>query len=119
MKRLIVFSLALVFVSLACVQSATLAEPAPSPTVTEISSGAVYWMPTVTALPKSRCARVTAPVSLHLRLQSNAGSHVIAYLLHGDIVTVIDKLESDWWLVDHVGVSGYARSKYLEIVECE
>lgn len=65
------------------------------------------------------CARVTAETAVHLRVSADPESTIIRHLAHGDVVVVIDRDDSRWWRVERGGMSGYARSIYLEIVDCE
>jgi len=66
-----------------------------------------------------RCARVVAIEALHVRIDANERAVVLTWLRNGDVVKVIDQVNADWWRIEREGVSGYARSKYLEIGDCE
>ena len=125
-KRIVSLLLSLALSSLACLQTAVLVESvptsgAPTGTPTEIESGAV-WFPS--ALPsqmaaESDCALVVAVRSLHLRESADYNSESLAYMWNGEEVQVLDDHNPDWWKVQRGDVVGYARSKYLLIVECE
>lgn len=62
------------------------------------------------------CALVVADDRLYLR--DRASGNVIAWLKHDDQVTVISN-QGNWWKIKTVSKTGYARSTYLQIVECE
>jgi len=125
-KRISVF-VCLAFFSLACLGSAALDAPAvddiveASPTlgfVKVIEVPAVV-VPTATDEPRGLCAVVVAAESLHLRRGPSADDIVLIWLRRGDVVEVLDRLDPDWWRVGFEGVSGYARSVFLEVSDCE
>lgn len=110
--------------SLACLESAALAADLP-PTVTatlaaptEDPAGAVFEIgeesPGGVLYP---CAVVVAEEALHLRGGAGVGYPVIGWLVRGERVRVIDQSDSDWWLVDVNGRTGYARARYLRLEE--
>ena len=123
-RKLASLLLSLALLSLACLQTALIvesvpAEAVPTGTPTEIASGAVW-----TALPsqmaaESTCAVVVAVRSLHLREDADYNSVSLAYMWNGEEVQVLDGGDSSWWKVKHGYTVGYARSKYLLVVECE
>lgn len=126
MKKLILISLTLSVASLACLSTASVVDEKPistSPTfvkVEEEPAGAVYEVPLIieTRAPQS-CAEVIAVEALHLRAGPSDADIVLTWLFHGDKLRVISQDNSDWWLVDFDGRTGYARSIYLEEKECE
>lgn len=71
------------------------------------------------AAPSKICARVIAETAENLRLEPGVTSRIQGHLRNGDLVRVINQLDPDWWMVSTGARIGYARSKYLEIAECE
>lgn len=136
MKRLTIVILCLALLSLACLQSAGVSDQqlaislTPTILISESAAGAVYdveaindIVPTLTkvspAIAAARtCARVTAVDALHLRKGPSENDIVLAWLNHGDLVQVLDQSDPDWWFIESRGVSGYARSIYLQIGVC-
>lgn len=113
-------------IALACLQTASpapeyLTEIAPvtsSPVIaaqTEEPAGAVVWVST----PARRCVRVIAAEALWLRTGESEHTTSIGYLTSGEVVTLISDVDPDWWLVSRAGSLGYARSSFLELIECE
>lgn len=136
MKKLILISLILAAVSLACLETSAIAEPvgpifaATFYAPTENPAGAVYEIgDDLTLTPplslqgegdgaRRSCAVVIAEESLHLRGGPSEDDIVLTWLLHGEVVQVIDKTDLNWWLVDFNGRTGYARAMYLEERTC-
>ena len=88
-------------IALACLQTAS---PAPE-YLTEIAP--------VTSSP------VIAAEALWLRTGESEHTTSIGYLTSGEVVTLISDVDPDWWLVSRAGSLGYARSSFLELIECE
>lgn len=127
MKPLTIFILALSLASLACLQTAIVADSPPeAPTQTamlqetsEPESGAVFEPETWNVEPETRtCAIVTAIQSLNLREQPSEKAIVINWLQAKQIVQIIGRV-GDWWKVEADGRTGYARAKYLQETECK
>lgn len=137
MKKLILISLTLAAASMGCLQTAMISE-SPSETAdpvfamqTEAPAGAVYEMGSDSTLtptlslkgegkyPSPICAEVIAEDALHLRGGPSEDDLVLTWLLHGDVVRVIDRSRSDWWLVEFNGRTGYARAEYLREETCQ
>jgi len=97
--------------------------PTASPTfvkVAEESAGAVYEIPAMVETRESEsCAEVIAEIALHLRSGNSENADILSWLKHGEVVRVISKGDSNWWLIEREGVIGYARSIYLKESECE
>lgn len=115
----------LMITSLACLQTAMIAEsptdPAPTKTAilqqtSEPDSGAVYEIPTQGQ--KQTCAIVTAVQSLNLRELPSEKSKAISWLPANTIVIVVGRV-GDWWKVESAVGDGYARAQYLKESECE
>ncbi len=117
---------AIVLMSLACFSAAeTLtAYPASTPMpATEdttmlpadaaLAAGA---LPSKTQMPA--CAVVVADEALHLRVDPDPNSRILAFMENGDVVKLISITIDDWWLIKRGDQLGYARSKYLSRVEC-
>ncbi|MCC7188790.1 MAG: SH3 domain-containing protein [Anaerolineales bacterium] len=136
MKKMILICLAMLGSSLACLQTAVISET-PSAIAapvfasqTESPAGAVYEIgdgltltPTLSLQGEGdsaqrSCAEVIADKSLHLRGAPGEHATVLTWLLHGDVVQVIDQANSDWWLVEFNGRAGYARADYLRERMC-
>lgn len=49
-------------------------------------------------------------------MRSGAGkdNEIIATLTIGNIVTLIEKSDNGWWLMDFEGISGYVSSSFLK-----
>lgn len=126
MKRTIFMIACLALNALACLGTASLdggavvVDSTAAATMTQIPRVVV---PTVgaTSTPApagERCAVVVAESSLHLRGEPSADGLILTWLDHGEIVTVIDQSDSDWWRVRIDGAAGFARSLYLRDSEC-
>ena len=98
--------------------------PADTPTAGETASAdEVFDLPvsqisSATATNKV-CAVVIAVEALHLRKGPSEDDIVLTWLKNGDVVQVVSDANIDWWRIDARGVSGYARSIYLQESECE
>ena len=123
MKPITIFFIALSLTSLACLQTAMIAQSPTTATPTntaiqmqtsEPESGAVYEIIT----PARTCATVTAIQSLHLREKPDINSIVISWLPAKTNVLVIGKVGA-WWKVSADGYTGYAKADYLQESECE
>src|SRR5689334_21323985 len=128
MKKISIFILCLALTSLACLQTAMAAQNISATASATFVKVQVYAAdPTPSPSPKStndfgevrRCARVVAIESLHLRQEASENSLHLAYMQHGEVVRVLDRSNVDWWFVERKGISGYARSVYLQESECE
>lgn len=126
MKKISFFILALIMLSLACSKSAINRGGGPVTTLTnpaevvhaddEPYAGAVFDPET---WARSTCARVISSGALHVRLDADLLGDVVGYLHPDDLVIVDDQSDSMWWRVRGRGLSGYARSIYLEEVSCK
>jgi len=127
-KTILILTLVLSLASVACLQSATLAQsptdPAPTKTAipqqtSEPESGAVFEIPAPeTAIPAKTCAIVTAVQSLNLRELPSEKSKAISWLPADTIVTVIGTV-GDWWKIESAVDTGYARAQYLQETKCK
>jgi uncharacterized protein YgiM (DUF1202 family) len=125
MNRMIVLILCLALISLACLSTASpmVTYPADTPTAgATASADEVFDLPvsqisSATATNKL-CAVVIAAEALHLRIDANEHARILTWLKNGEVVQVVSDANIDWWRIDARGVSGYARSIYLQIVEC-
>jgi hypothetical protein len=135
-KKVAIFFSCLALISLACLSTGAAISDPPVITVESTSAageefaGAVYddlvindIVPTLTkvgpAVEELRtCAIVVAIQSLHLRKGPSEKDIVLTWLNHNDLVQVLDQSDPDWWFIESRGVSGYARSIYLEIGDC-
>jgi uncharacterized protein YgiM (DUF1202 family) len=126
MKKWISILLLLAFVTLAClsVEAPAVIDPAGSataePTLTNAGAAAtVATTASLTSTPAPHvCARVIADTAENLRSIAAASGPVKTWLKSGDVVTVINQLDADWWLVTFGQHVGYARSSYLKIEDC-
>ena len=128
MKRILTSLTCLALASLACLQTVAAVAPESSMitanAVTAPATSAIQVAePTLTKVGTAAapaCAVVSAYQSLHLRREANERAVVLAWLMHGDVVHVVPagQLDNDWWFIEHEGVYGYARSKYLQASEC-
>ena len=126
MKKLIIFFICLALASLACLETSSNELPIKELTAvaTRIentptnTAPAMVKIPTVTAAPEI-CARVIANTAQNLRARADLFSPVLAWLNNGDVVQVIGQSDPDWWHVKRGGDIGFARSIFLEVVECD
>lgn len=125
MKKLVLLSLTLAIVSLACLETAAIAVPTASPTsaafvkVDVHPAGAVFEPVIITSTPALQiCARVIAIQSLHVRAGASENDIVLAWLKNGEVVNVIDQANDEWWRIEHEEIVGYARSIYLQEGAC-
>ena len=126
MKRIFVLVMLLGLVSLAClntnrptpyVEKTVTASPqplatrtsTPAPTATEQPTGAVIVL---------QCVRVIAETAENLRSAPGVDGPIVGHLLSGEVWQLISDVDPDWWLVASGARGGYARSIYLEKVEC-
>lgn len=130
MKRVCLFLACLALTSLACLQSAAIGEQkmpnsdqlsviSEQATNTPDDAVTMIEIDMDVAIEKSEsCAKVIADSFLHLRSGAGTDWQVIAYLKYAQVVRVINRDNSEWWKVNDGLMIGYARSKYLETVEC-
>jgi hypothetical protein len=127
MKQMILIVWVAVTATLACLSATVIdaAQPILDPELatrfeTELT---LTVMPSPLPSPMGRgdraCAVVIADEALHLRAWADEDARVIAWLLNGEVVQVDRKSDPDWWLVSRGYDLGFARSMYLEEVECE
>jgi uncharacterized protein YgiM (DUF1202 family) len=126
-KKALSILICLALVSLACLQSAVVADgggkPTTSPTPvmqTSTSSPVVDISPSSPASPVGRgslCAQVIASKALNLRKGASEHTQILAWLRNGDQVQVIG-VDGDWSMIDASGVIGYVRSLYLQKSDC-
>jgi len=107
--------LVLVLLQVACAVSAA-AVPVPSPTVLPGTGASNHAL--LGRQDKAVCAIVTAEVAVNLRAGQGSETAILRHLFVGQLVTVLDTQNLDWWKV-WAGEEGFVRSKYLRIVECE
>jgi uncharacterized protein involved in high-affinity Fe2+ transport len=127
MKRITIILLALACAALACTKQVPAAEPVALatgttwPTSADLApaGAAAVELDQVAVEPSKGCARVTAEQALHIRIDADPTAQVLAFAKCGDLVRVISTTDSAWWLVDLRGVTGYARSSFLERADCE
>ena len=134
MKKIIVLFTCLALMSLACLQTAMVADgPVQTGTATTAVNVKEILEPTVgesgldtpaTSTQATRpteltCARVIAIKALHLRASGSDTAAGVAWLENGDLVQVNATADPDWWFVEYAGMMGYARAAYLEESECE
>ncbi len=83
--------------------------------------------PGVTAAPsieapaeeQNNCAEVRWAEVLNLRQGPGVENPVIAWMVEGEQVEILQGGAADWWRVRFGDVEGWARSKYLALVECQ
>lgn len=125
MKKFAIVILCLAFASLACLStsSAVIESNDLAVVATRFEIGqsqtpaAAAAEPTLTISPQL-CARVVAIDALHLRKGPSADDIVLTWLRSGDVVQLLDQLRADWWRVEFKSDIGFARSIFLEEVEC-
>jgi len=126
MRKILITILCLALTSLACLSTASpmVTYPADTPTAgATASADEVFDLPvsqisSATATNKL-CAVVIAVEALHLRKGPSEDDIVLTWLKNGEVVQVVSDANIDWWRIDAGGVSGYARSIYLQESECE
>lgn len=126
MNKIMISILCLALASLACLGSgaassigvesvpgtaATLTNT-PAPGATDRATSAP------TLVPIERCAVVIADEALHLRGAASESAFVLTWLKRGDVVQVVSIANMQWTHVRFEGFEGFARSVYLENVEC-
>jgi len=117
--------LCLALISLACLDTsgAVIAVDQPPEVATRINLMATT-TPALVKIGQSEttvapvCARVIASSAQNLRIDAGLSSRILGHLLNGDLVQVIDQANRDWWHVRRGDDIGFARSSYLEEVEC-
>ncbi|NOH00624.1 MAG: hypothetical protein HND47_00940 [Chloroflexi bacterium] len=117
--KILILSFCLVF-SLACLGTSSAVETIGQATMlVEVSPVFVLATvePSVTVEPQ-RCAIVVAQTALHLRIAADVHSSSITHLPAGEMVQVLDDSDLDWWRVQVGEFEGFARSNYLQSVEC-
>ena len=121
----IILSVLILFVSLACLQTTVVTEIAPSATpapVTESTQIATEAPAVLISSPSATapagCAVVNAELSLHLRQDPGTEAQVLAYLRNGDVVKLISQANPDWWKIKRGSLIGFARSRYLQATDC-
>lgn len=125
MNRMIIMFLCLAFASLACLETSSNELPTAALTAvatrtekmaTDTAPAMVKAAPTefVTEI----CAVVIADTAQNLRSGAGSDQRILTQLAHGEEVQVIGQSNADWWHVKRGGDIGFARSIYLEVVEC-
>lgn len=133
MKKILFLIVCLALMSLACLQTAMVSDPLQTGTATpavenvkeslEPTAGEIGLDTPATNTQATRpaelsCAKVIAIKALHLRASGSDKAAVVAWLENGDMVQMKSTADPDWWFVEYAGMMGYARSEYLEEVEC-
>ena len=126
MKKMIIMFLCLAFASLACLETSSNAIATEQLTVvaTRIENTPTNTAPamvkiTISTAEPETCAKVTANTAQNLRARADLFSPVLAWLDNGEEVQVIGQSDPDWWHVKRGGDIGFARSIFLEVVECD
>ena len=125
MNKMIIMFLCLALLSLACLETSSNAIATEQLTVvaTRIentptnTAPAIVKISTVTAAPEI-CARVIANTAQNLRSGADPDYQILTQLAHGEEVQVIGQSNADWWHVKRGDDIGFARSTFLEVVEC-
>lgn len=125
MRKMIIMILCLALLSLACLEtsSSAIATEQIIEVATRLEKMATITAPAmvkitiVTAEPET-CAVVIADTAQNLRARADLFSPVLAWLKNGDVVQVIGQSDADWWHVKRGDDIGFARSIFLEVVEC-
>lgn len=133
MKKIIYLLFGLSLLSLACLQTAMVADPAQTGTATaaeptfasltsnmEVGDGFddLEQADPAPANPQI-CAQVIAIEALNVRFGASEQDNVMTWLRSGEVVQVLDRSDADWWKIERQGVIGFARSVYLQESECE
>jgi uncharacterized protein YgiM (DUF1202 family) len=114
MKKVVTLFLCLALMSLACLETSSAARLPPrttNPTITLTNKP-------IDSQPAQVCAVVTADTAQNLRLEADVASQVLTWLKNGEVVQVLDQVNVNWWHVKRGDDVGFARSIYLEKVEC-
>ncbi len=133
MKKIICLLFGLSLLSLACLQTAMVADPAQTGTATaaeptfasqtsnvEVGDGFDDLEQGVPAPANPQiCAQVIAIEALNVRFGASEQDNVMTWLRSGEVVQVLDRSDRDWWKIERKGVIGFARSVYLQESECE
>ena len=122
---MIIMILCLALLSLACLETSSSAiateqiteMPTRSKKMAMSTAPAMVKITIVTAEPET-CAKVIADTAQNLRARADLFSPVLAWLKNGDVVQVINRIDADWWHVKRGDDIGFARSTFLEVVEC-
>lgn len=125
MKKMIIMILCLALLSLACLETSSSAiateqiteVPTRSKKMAMATAPAMVEIRILTAEPET-CAKVIADTAQNLRARADLFSPVLAWLKNGDVVQVIGQSDPDWWHVKRGDDIGFARSIFLEVVEC-
>jgi uncharacterized protein YgiM (DUF1202 family) len=125
MKKMIMFILCLALLSLACLETssaviptAELTEVATRSKTMAMSTAPAMVQITIVTAESVTCATVIADTAQNLRVRADLFSLVLAWLNNGDVVQVIGQSNADWWHVKRGDDIGFARSIFLEVVEC-
>lgn len=131
-KQTISILICLALMSLACLQTAMVAQDGGGETATPVvsvtSDGRApthpYRAPGVSQPGEGdqspeRCAVVVASRSLNLRDGANEHAQIVDWLKRGDLVRVIDQSDPEWWGIVFGNLSGFVKAEYLAERECE
>lgn len=126
MKKIIISVLCLAFFSLACLSTAAAGDldvsgevgTAPALTNTPATVDPVRETISPTLVTVQRCAVVIASEALHLRSGASESSAVLTWLKRGGVVQVVSDSYPNWTRVRFEGFEGFARSIYLQELEC-
>lgn len=126
MKKIMISILCLALASMACLSTAAAGSldvsgevnPAPASPMASATMDEVPQNVTTTLIPDERCAVVIASEALHLRELASESARVLTWLKRGDVVQVVSIANVQWTHVRFEGFEGFARSVYLENVEC-
>jgi len=105
---------------LACLPTAYLGtQPKPTAAATSAPWLFVTLTPTLEGrVANAQCVVISANEALHLRMDANPESRILAYMGRGEVVKLLSTSNADWWLVRRGEQVGYARSKYLKKGGC-
>ncbi len=125
MKKILLTILCLAFVSLACLSTSGAVIESPEPVIlatrleaSQSTSEPIDLVGESPTMAAPVCARVVAIAALNLRRSASSKAVVLAWLQFSNVVQVLDQSNAEWWRVRFDGVEGFARSSYLEQVEC-
>ena len=123
--KLMLASFVLMISSLACLQTTAAIAPEPvsaaqnaSPTLAVHAAEPTLTKSPTAAADQQICAKVIAIEALNVRAAASDKDIILTWLKNGEVVQVIDQSDGDWWFIMRNGISGYARSSYLQKVEC-